>query len=96
MVMVSDNVCPHCGQRMLIRHGVRLPPLCADLFDMIEHSGDRGVMCEVLAWVFYSGKSKRDAENCVRVNINRLNNWLPDNVRVRTDGKLGPYKVFST
>jgi len=76
--------CPHCGQRMLIRHGAKLSPRLADIFDLIEHSGDRGVSMEVLVSVFYTGKSKRDAENCVRVNISHINDMLAStNVRVR-------------
>ena len=49
-VATPHHVCPHCGQRMLMRHGVRSPPLLADLFDMIERSATRGVLCEALAW----------------------------------------------
>ena len=69
----SSDVCPHCGQRMLIRHGVHLSPRLADIFDIIEHSGDRGVTEEVLSSIFYSGKSSREAYNCIRVNISHIN-----------------------
>jgi hypothetical protein len=55
-VATPHHVCLHCGQRMLMRHGVRLPPRLADLFDMIERSKTRGVLCEVLAWTFLSGQ----------------------------------------
>ena len=86
--------CPHCGQRMLARHGVQLPPLLADIFDMIERSGRRGIPIETLAWVFYSGKSKMEAHRCVAVNVNRLNDFLsPTNFEIRAPGKSLPYRV---
>ena len=89
------DTCPHCGQRMLMRHGVRLPPRCADLFDMIEHSGKRGVTREVLAWVFYPGKSKRDAERLVSVHINHINSFLESgDVRIKLScRRFEPYRV---
>ena len=62
MLHATQSICPHCHQRMLMRHGARLSPRLADLFDMIEHSGERGVLAETLAWVFYPGKSTRDAK----------------------------------
>jgi hypothetical protein len=82
---------------MLMRHAVRLPPRLADLFDMIERSGKRGVLCEVLAWVFYPGKPTREAKRCVITNINHLNSFLEStNVRI-SGGHNGnepkPYRV---
>ena len=35
------HTCPHCGQRMTLRHGVRLSPREADLFDLIDNDQDR-------------------------------------------------------
>jgi hypothetical protein len=91
------NVCPHCGQRMLMRHGVRLPPRLADLFDMIERSKRRGVLCEVLAWVFYPDKAAFAARRCVAVNVHHLNSLLEQtDVRVvgGKDGQIAkPYRV---
>lgn len=96
-VATPHHVCPHCGQRMLMRHGVRLPPLLADLFDMIERSATRGVLCEVLAWVFYPGKASHDARRCVAVNVHHLNSFLEQtDVRVvgGKDGQIAkPYRV---
>jgi hypothetical protein len=80
---------------MLMRHGVRLPPRCADLFDMIEHSGLRGVLCPTLAWVFYAGKSKRAAEKLIAVHVNHINDFLePTDVEV-IGGRWQPYRVFA-
>jgi hypothetical protein len=55
--------CPHCGQRMLMRHGVRLSPKLADIFDMIEHAGERGIDPEVLSSCFYPGKPQAAARS---------------------------------
>jgi hypothetical protein len=93
----TQSACPTCGQRVLTRHGVRLSPRLADLFDMIEHSAERGTLCETLAWVFYPGKSTRDAKRCVITNINHLNSFLEE-TGVRIDGgHIGsepkPYRV---
>jgi hypothetical protein len=87
--------CPHCGQRMLIRHGVKLPPLLADIFDLIEHSGKRGITREVLASVFWSDKSRKQAEACASVNINRINDFMVEtDVSIRMSGRpQGLYKV---
>lgn len=91
-------ICPHCGQRMLVRHGVRLSPRLADLFDMIEHSGKRGILGEVLAWVFYPGKNAHAARRCVITNINHLNSFLEEtDVRVISGGHAGdvkPYRII--
>ena len=90
---MSDS-CPHCGQRMLIRHGVQLPPKLADIFDLIEHSGDRGVLGEVLAWVFYPDKPKRDAQKLIAVHVHRLNDLLcSTDFQVRASHRCEPYKV---
>jgi hypothetical protein len=95
----QPGVCPHCGQRMLMRHGVALTPLIADLFDMIERAGEHGVICEVLAGVFYPGKSRRAAEDCIKSNIWHLNSRLVStDIEVRAGSNGGhepaPYRVM--
>lgn len=88
------GVCPCCGQRMLIRHGVQLPPKQADIFDMIEHSGARGVPSEVLASVFYPDKSDADGRNCVKANVWKINSRLGEtDVQVKIGGRREPYRV---
>ncbi len=63
---------------------------------MIECSGTRGVPWEVLASVFYPGKSTIDARNCVKVNINHINNFLEStDVRVLKHGRAEPYRVVT-
>jgi hypothetical protein len=74
---------------------VRLSPKLADLFDMIEHSGERGVLREVLAWVFFPNKPKHDAERLISVHIGRINDLLEEtNIRISMSGRrLEPYRI---
>jgi DNA-binding CsgD family transcriptional regulator len=48
----NDNVqrvCPHCGQRLLTHHGVRLSPQEANIYDMISRGvGSLGQLCVAL------------------------------------------------
>jgi len=91
----TASTCPCCGQRLLIRLGVALPPLLADLFDIVWRSGDRGVAPQVLAGVFYPGKSTPAARRAVAVNIFHLNSKLAStDVELRAgQGRLEPYRV---
>jgi hypothetical protein len=85
--------CPCCGQRLLKRHGVALSPRLADLFDMIERAGQRGIATEVLADIFYPGKSLEAARLCVRENIYHLNTRLAEtDLEVRAS-RYEPYRV---
>ena len=82
-----------------MRHGVRLSPRLADIFDIIEHSGDRGVTEEVLSSIFYSGRPSREAYNCIRVNISHINSHLVStDYRVAKEagvkGAEYPYRVL--
>jgi hypothetical protein len=93
--VASASACPCCGQRLLIRHGVALPPLLADLFDIIWRSGQRGIEPEVLAGVFYPGKPSPAARRAIAVNIFHLNAKLAStDVELRAgQGRLQPYRV---
>jgi hypothetical protein len=94
IVMTAPAICPDCGQRMLVRHGVRLSPKLADIFDMVEHAGDRGVNLEVLAWCFYPDKPQTTARNAVRVSINHINDYLEEtDVRIRMRGRSSYHVV---
>ena len=94
MALLEDT-CPHCGRRMLIRHGVRLPPKLADMFDAIAGRGANGLTCETMAWMFYPNKSKRQAAQCVAANIVRLNDLLVETeIQISRSGRgQEPYKV---
>jgi hypothetical protein len=87
--------CPLCKHR-LIRHGVRLPPLDAEIFDRIERAGQHGVHREVLAGKFFPDRSQGAAAKCLSVHINRINAFLePTDVCVRMVPRpLGPYRVM--
>jgi hypothetical protein len=74
--MTSDHTCPHCGQRMLMRHGVRLSPKCADIFDMIERAGERGVAPEILQDVFFANRPRKAAYAGLKAFIWQINELL--------------------
>jgi hypothetical protein len=65
---------------MLIRHGVRLTPKRADMFDMIERVTEAGgrIPVAVLADVFYPGVATAAAKNNVRVMVSQLNEYLEE------------------
>jgi hypothetical protein len=69
-------VCPHCGQRMVRRYGVDLPPQAALIFDMIENSKTRGVPAEALAWTFFANKSAAAGRRLVYVHVFQINKFL--------------------
>lgn len=91
----ANTSCPCCGQRLLKRHGVALSPGLADLFDVIWRAGPRGVEPEVLAGIFYPGKSRQAAQRCVAVNVFHLNTKLAEtDFEVRAgQGRREPYRV---
>lgn len=68
----EQAICKCCGQRLLVRHGVQLSPLLADLLDMVERCRE-GITSETLAEIFYPGKNSFDARRCVYTNIFHLN-----------------------
>jgi hypothetical protein len=82
----EQAICKCCGQRLLIRHGVQLPPLLADLLDMIERCPG-GISCATLAGIFYPDKSDFDGRQCVHVNVHHLNVKLAEtDLQVRAPG----------
>jgi hypothetical protein len=86
-------LCPHCGQRMLMRHGVLLSPKLADIFDVIERRGRAGIFAEVLAWVVYGTSSTR-TRKALAVNISHLNDRLIEaSIRIAAD-RYGPYRII--
>ena len=87
-----SDVCPHCGQKMLIRHGIKLSPKLADMFDMIAR---RAMDAETMAWVFYPGKSMREAKRCIYVSINHINgHFASTDIRIASDTRGGLYRVL--
>jgi hypothetical protein len=72
----DDHRCPYCHQRMLERHGARLSPKCADIFDMIEHAGERGVAPEILRDVFFANRPHKAAYAGLKTFIWQINEFL--------------------
>lgn len=92
---MGEDVCPHCRQRMLIRHGARLPVRLADMFTFIENAGDRGVPMQVMIDVFYPGVPEKKARNRVRVNVHHMNGFLAETLySVGAGGPGLPYRVW--
>src|SRR5690349_23314750 len=78
MVYSVVTECPHCGQPMTVRFGVKLPPKKAEFLDMIEQvtKGRGGIELESLASVFYPGVSKTVAKQRAKVHICQINDLL--------------------
>lgn len=89
----EQSVCPCCGQRVLIRLGVRLSPRLADIFDMIERSGLSGVASEVLIGVFYPDRPCEAARACLKSNISHLNVMLAETDFEVRASRYEPYRV---
>lgn len=94
---MTEHECPHCGQPMLVRFGVRFPPAKARMLDMImDVSKGRGeISQESLSWVFYPGVAKKTAMHRVAVHVNQINDLLAEtDVRiVKTSHREGSYKI---
>lgn len=81
----EETVCPHCGQRMMMRFGVRLTPKKADIFDMLLSRSRAGgyLECDTLGWTFFPGQSKKRAGQTVRSHMSQLRDLF-----VSTDIKI--------
>jgi hypothetical protein len=77
--------CPHCGQPVLVRFGVRLPPKKASILDMIQNitKGRGGIEAESLGWIFYPGEPKRVATQRIKAHVCQINDLL-----VETEWKI--------
>jgi hypothetical protein len=96
MISPSFATCPTCGQRMLIRHGVRLSPMYADVYDMVERSGDRGVKGEVLGGVFYPDAPHTTQLNRIRSIVYHINIKLAETDYEVRAASNQPYRVRRT
>jgi hypothetical protein len=68
----NDNVqrlCPHCGQRLLTHHGVKLSPQEAKVYDMVTRGGALSQLCAAL----YPNKPAALASTAVRTHIHNIN-----------------------
>ena len=78
---------------MLIRHGVLLSPQLADLFDLLERAGKRGIHKEVLRWTLFGNRPSRDGTRCVVQAIHRLNDLLVSTDYRIVSRRFGPYRL---
>jgi hypothetical protein len=66
--------CECCGQPIVTRLGVRLTPLKADLFDLVEKSGKAGISAEALAERVLAPHQR--SRNTVNQHIYQINDLL--------------------
>ena len=92
---MTAALCPACGQRVLIRLGVKLSPRQADIFDVISNTGERGLAQEVLADILSPGKPRRGAMRLAAVHVHTINSILEETdfaIR-KAGGKFGRYRL---
>ena len=88
------DTCPHCGSRILMRHGARLYPKWADFYDLVASRKD-GVLGEQLLWIFWPDKPKKQAQNVLHQTVTQINQLLaPAGVKIASGGKGLPYRVW--
>ncbi len=86
-----SHVCPHCGQRMLMRFGVQLSPRETDLFDLIDQSvGRGGIGIDVLGWAWAgTERTARARADLVKTTIYHINDKLAStDYRIKGAGKF--------
>ena len=89
------EVCPACGQPILMRCGIRLQRKKAELFDVIEKytRHGNGIELDRLAWLTYPDDPRLIArQRRVRVHINQLNDLL-EATDCRVVNRDGRYRV---
>ena len=67
--------CPHCGQPLLIRYGVKLTPKKAELLDLVERRA-AGVAIGALAETLYAGVSTKRAHDRIKTQVCQINDLL--------------------
>ena len=88
--------CPHCGQRVLTRHGVELSPKLADIFDSVWVAGSGGLSKEELATMYFGSSNRTDGKRAAAVAISNINErfeWMESPIRIRSMGYGEPYRV---
>ena len=76
-VCPTPDVCPACGQPIMIRRGVRLRRVPLALFDAIERR-PAGVTTEELARRLYPDVPTPEAVHRVRSHVNQINDRLAE------------------
>lgn len=81
------EVCPTCGQFVLIRRGVKLQHRKTELFDLIDKYTDSadGISLDRLAYLLYPDIPRPRARERVKSHIYQLNDVLEET----------PYRIFN-
>jgi DNA-binding CsgD family transcriptional regulator len=82
----AQRVCPHCGQRLLTHHGVRLSPQETNVYDMISQGcGSLPQLCAALD----------KTRGLVRTHIHNINvRFRATDFAIVSDGRRPPnYRV---
>jgi hypothetical protein len=73
MSVMRNSTCPHCGQRIPpTRLGVRLTPLKARVFDLIEGGGADGIATEDVKTILGMSTS------CFKSHVHQINELIED------------------
>jgi len=89
------TICEACGQRILVREGVPLSPLKAELYDSIMHSGKNGIDAETLGWIhFPNSENKKRQVQCVKVHVGQLRDLLAGTRTTIECSKDGLYRMM--
>jgi hypothetical protein len=80
---------------MLVRHGVRLSPKKADLFDMIDNVTRAGSRISLisLAEIFYPRASLDHGRNCVKATVHQINDLLESTDVMIRAGRGDGYRI---
>ena len=66
--------CPTCGQPLVdVRHGVKLTPLKARIFDAIEHAGEDGISTDDLFDIVFANDSRRPSISTLKAHVWQIN-----------------------
>jgi len=71
------NFCPHCHQPISTeRLGVRLPPLKAAIFDLIEASGDGGISSAAIIFSDIYKDRRRARGTAIKAHVFQINELI--------------------
>jgi hypothetical protein len=78
----AQRRCPYCGGPLIdVRLGVRLSPLKARIFDLVQRAGRDGISGADLHELAYAGDrwdGRRPAAATIKVHIHQINEALED------------------
>jgi hypothetical protein len=84
-------ICESCGQSLpFFRIGVRLTPLKARIFDLIEQAGPAGIDGDDLFAIAFAGRNA--ARSTLKEHVWQINNVIED-IGYRIVGRGGVYRL---